>query len=97
MRQNPSGLAFRLDSHRLEAPCHVCRLATREGVQVDFPTRARGAAAISRTYGEKLSPDDAAALKPLPMTVEFSCHRDCLTQFWDLISERGHPGDIGAR
>lgn len=88
MPRSPSGLPFRYEQHRLEAPCQVCRVATREGVQVDFPTRARGAAAISRSYREELPAEDAAALKPLPVTVEFSCHRRCLGQFWDMIDER---------
>ncbi len=83
-----SDVVFRLGKHRLDAPCGVCRQATREGVVIDFPTRARGAAAISRAYGNEPDPTDAERLKPVPMTVEFGCHARCLDAFWDLIGEQ---------
>jgi hypothetical protein len=60
---------------------------TREGVAIDFPTRARGAAAISRMYGEEPDPDDAKVRKPVPMTIEFACHARCLDGLWPRLGE----------
>ena len=80
--------AFRFNVHRLEAPCGVCGRSTREGVAVEFPTRARGAAAISRIYG--FDPADARTLKNIPMTA-------CVDLFWPRIGETPLPeGTAGA-
>ncbi len=86
-------LVFRLGTHRLDAPCGVCGVTTREGVAIDFPTRALGAAAISRLDGNQPDPDDAKVLRPVPMTIEFACHARCLDAFWDVIGER-LPNDV---
>lgn len=82
-----SAVAFRLGAHRLDAPCAVCAVVTREGVAIDFPTRARGAAAIARLYGNELDADDEARLKPLPVTIDFACHAACVDSLWPIIGE----------
>jgi len=87
-RFNRPDITYRLGPHRLRAPCVVCGAFTREGVAIDFPTRARGAAALSRAYGNEPDPDDAKRLKAIPMTVEFCCHAQCSDQFWGVIGER---------